>query len=126
MLPPADGGRRRALRELIDWAELRRRGWDAEREVFAPDAEGPVFGFTVCRTDGCGQGSDRPGLGLCGACETRWRRASPGTDFEEFCRTAPPRRRQRGGPLCLVCRTPGHERPARSAGLCVACHAAMI
>lgn len=125
--PFADGPRRNdQLHESIDWAELRRRGWDEQRAVFAPDAADPEFGFIVCRVEGCGQGSARPGLGLCGACETRWRRASPGTDFEKYCQEGPSRRRQRGGHLCLVCRTPGHERPARSAGLCVACHAAMI
>lgn len=119
-------GRSDELGDLIDWAELRRRGWDDQRAVFVPDAADPVFGFIVCRVEGCGRGSGRPGLGLCGACETRWRRASPQPDVEAFCRTAPHGRRQRGGPLCLVCRTPGHERPARSVGLCVACHAAMI
>jgi hypothetical protein len=40
------GGRADAdgLGSMIDWVELRRRGWDPDAQVFAPDSDDPVFG----------------------------------------------------------------------------------
>ncbi len=44
---------RETLRSLIDWPALRRLGWDHNREVFAPAASDPVFGFAECGTARC-------------------------------------------------------------------------
>ena len=108
---------------LIDSGELRRRGWRPDADVFAPNADDPVFGFVVCATTNCDQIAHHPGLGLCRRCQTSWERSS-GSSFEEFCQRAPARTRPVGGGLCAVCRTPGHERPVRGGGLCTACLAA--
>ncbi len=109
---------------LIDWDELARRGWHPDREVFAPNAEDPVFGFAVCASANCEQMAHHPGLVLCRRCLTSWEYSPSGTSVEEFCQRAPARIRPAGGGLCLVCRTPGHERPVRGGGLCTACMAA--
>lgn len=118
------GDKQLDLGVLIDWDNLRRRGWDPDREMFAPSAEDPVFGFALCESANCDQVSHHPGLGLCRRCQTRWERSPSGTNFEEFCQHAPARTKTVGGGLCLVCRTPGHERPVRGGGLCTACMAA--
>ncbi len=112
------------LRSLVDWDALGRRGWNPEREVFAPHAGDPVFGFAWCLTAGCDQVAHHPGLGLCRRCQKRWQASPPATSFEEFCAAATSRARPPGGGLCLVCRTAGHERPVRGGGLCVACMSA--
>lgn len=115
-----DGG---VLPSLIDWEGLRRRGWDGDRQVFAPASEDPVFGFAWCAVANCDQMAHRPGLGLCMRCGQRWQAVAPSVGFEEFLETARARRHVRGGGLCLVCRTAGHERPVRGRGLCGACAA---
>lgn len=120
----ADGDNKRDLGLLIDWDELRRRGWDPDREVFAPSAADAVFGFGLCASANCDQMAHHPGLRLCRRCQTSWERSPSGTSFEEFCQHAPARIKPVGGELCLVCRTPGHERPVRGGGLCTACMAA--
>ena len=109
---------------LIDWFELRRRGWDPDREMFAPGAEDLVFGFAWCASANCEQMVHHPGLGLCRRCQTRWKHSLLGMSFEEFCQSAPARIKPVGGGLCVVCRTPGRERPVRGRGLCTACMAA--
>jgi len=119
----AAGDDKRDLGSLIDWSELRRRGWDSDREVFAPSAEDPVFGFARCASASCDQIVHHPGLGLCRRCQTRWELSPPGMRLEEFCQRAPARTKPVGGGLCLVCRTAGHERPVRGGGLCTACMA---
>lgn len=119
-----DGGGTVELAALIDWAELRRRGWDAERDVFVPNAEDPVFGFAWCNIANCDQMVHHPGLGLCRRCHASWERSATAMTFEEFCQRAPARTKAVGGGLCVVCRTPGHERPVRGNGLCTACMAA--
>lgn len=116
---------RETLRSLIDWPALRRLGWDHEREVFAPAAGDPVFGFAECGATGCDQVSGTNRWGLCCGCMTRWRRSSPEAGLEEFCRAAPPRAVKAAGGLCLVCRTAGHERPAHWQGLCGSCVSTM-
>jgi len=120
------GGRADAggLRSMIDWAELARRGWDSDGEVFAPACDDPVFGVGWCATANCEQVVHHPGLGLCRRCQQLWEQSPPAVSFEEFCRAAPARTKPQGGGLCLVCRTPGHERPVRGRGLCTACAAA--
>jgi integrase len=110
---------------LVDWQLLGRLGWDAEREVFAPAADDPAFGFAVCKVVACDQVT-RGRNGLCRRCERHWRRAGPGADLEQFCQTAPARSKNRGGALCRVCRAPGHGRPARHRGLCLSCATAML
>ena len=120
--PVGDGDGVARLGQLIDWAALRRWGWDPGPEVFAPDAADPVFGFAECKTAAC----DQIGLGrlvLCRRCSQLWRAAPPATSFEEFCRTAPASARRRE--LCRLCRTPGHERPARVQGFCRGCSSVM-
>ncbi len=112
------------VRSLIDGDELQRRGWRPDREVFAPNAEDPVFGFALCASANCDQMAHHPGLVLCRRCQTSWEHVPSGTSFEEFCQRAPARTKAVGGGLCLVCRTPGHERPVRGGGLCTACMAA--
>lgn len=118
-------GERETLLALIDWPALRRLGWDAKREVFAPAASDPVFGFAECATAGCGQVAETNRWGLCCGCLTRWRRSCPEASLEEFCATAPPRVNKKIGGLCLVCRAPGHERPAHWQGLCGSCVSTM-
>jgi integrase len=115
---------RPGLRSLIDWQQLRRHGWDPDREVFAPHPHDALFGFALCACANCGQVAHHPGLGLCRRCQSFWEDSPPAVSFEQFCRTAPERTRPPGGGLCLVCRTPGHERPVRGRGLCTACAAA--
>ncbi len=109
---------------LIDWDELRLRGWHPDGEVFVPNADDPVFGYPVCASVDCDQRVHHPGLGLCRRCQTSWEHSPPGMTLEEFRQTAPLRTSPVGGGLCLVCRTPGHERPVRGNGLCTACMAA--
>ena len=117
----AGDGYEALLSGLIDWPMMRRLGWDAVHQVFAPGPEDPVFGFAVCKTAGCDRASCSP-IGLCFQCQGRWRQLPQGTDFEEFCRQPPGRpKKRRGESLCRVCRTPGHERPASLHGLCSAC-----
>lgn len=109
---------------LVDWSELRRRGWDPDRERFALAAEDPVFGFVWCASVNCDQMVHHPGLGLCRRCQNRWEQSPSPVSVAEFARSAPGRSKPVGGGLCLVCRTPGHERPLRGGGLCTACMAA--
>ena len=110
------------LVSLIDWAELRQRGWGPEREVFEPGSEDPVFGSARCATVNCDQVVHHPGTGLCFRCRKPWDASPPEVSFEEFCQTAPACARPVGvQQLCLACRTPGHERPVRGQGLCYAC-----
>ena len=109
------------LSSLIDWSELEVRGWDPDRQVFAPHQDDAVFGFALCSTDNCEQAANYPGLVLCRRCQGLWEATTPGVSFEEFCRTAPARTQPRAGELCRVCRTPGHERPVRGRGLCTTC-----
>jgi integrase len=123
--PVGGDGEREILRSLIDWPALCRLGWDPKREVFAPAAGDPVFGFVECGTAGCTQVSETNRWGLCCGCVTRWRRSFPEASLEEFCRTAPPRAVKQAGRLCLVCWTPGHERPAHWQGLCASCVSTM-
>lgn len=111
------------LAALIDWAEMRRRGWHADGEVFVPDHDDSVFGFAVCASVNCGQMAQRPMLRLCRRCQRNWEHSPSAMSFEMFCHEAPARTKSVGG-LCLVCRTPGHERPSRDGGLCMACMAA--
>ena len=113
------------LRSLVDWDLLARLGYDPGTGVFAPDAEDPVFGFTVCKAAGCEQVA-KTSLGLCWRCDQHWKQAGPGVDFASFCKSAPERVCwRRTAALCAVCRTPGHERPVRAHGLCAACDNAM-
>jgi integrase len=112
------------LGAMIDWAELRRRGWDPDAQVFAPPGGDLIFGVGWCVTANCDQMVHHPGLGLCRRCQQLWEQAPSTVSFEEFCQTAPARIKPHGGGLCLVCRTPGHERPVRGRGLCTACAAA--
>lgn len=109
---------------MIDWAELRRRGWDDDAQLFVPDSADLVFGAPWCAAVNCDQVVHHPGLGLCRRCQGLWVRAGKSLSFEEFCQTALARIKARGGGLCLVCRTPGHERPVREHGLCSTCAAA--
>ena len=118
-------GQHKMLRALIDWPALRRLGWDPKREIFAPVASDPVFGFVECHTACCDQVSGTNRWGLCCGCMTRWRRSCPEASLEEFCQVAPPRAVKQGGGLCLVCRSPGHERPTHWQGLCGACVSTM-
>ncbi len=118
-------GEHKMLRALIDWPALRRLGWDPKREIFAPVASDPVFGFVECHTAGCDQVSGTNRWGLCWGCMTRWRRSCPEASLEKFCQVAPPRAVKQGGGLCLVCRSPGHERPTHWQGLCGACVSTM-
>ena len=113
------------LADLIDWRGLERRGWDPSQQVFAPDADDPVFGFAECRVVACNE-VGRGRTGLCWRCRRRWaeRAGSPGANFEEFCEIAPLGAAEKGG-LCRVCCTPGHERPARTHGLCRSCTSVM-
>ena len=109
------------LRSVVDWDLLAHLGYDASAQVFAPDADDPVFGFTVCKATGCEQVA-KSSLGLCSRCGQHWKQAGSGADFARFCQSAPERRQQsRTAALCRVCRTPGHERPVRAYGLCAAC-----
>jgi hypothetical protein len=62
--PVGDGERLGRLRQLIDWAGLRGRGWDPGREVFAPDPADPVFGFAECLAAVCDEASCTR-MGLC-------------------------------------------------------------
>ena len=113
------------LRSLVDWDLLAHLGYDASAQVFAPDRDDPVFGFTVCRAAGCEQAATRS-LGLCWRCGQHWEQAGPGVDFASFCHDAPgPTRRRRTAALCVVCRTPGHERPVHTHGLCISCYQTM-
>ena len=101
-----DGG---GLGAMIDWAELRRRGWDPDAQVFAPPGDDLVFGVGWCVSANCDQMVHHPGLGLCRRCQQLWEQAPSTVSFEEFCQTAPARIKPHGGGLCLVCRSPGHE-----------------
>lgn len=76
------------LRSLVDWDLLAHLGYDASAQVFAPDRDDPVFGFTVCRAAGCEQAATRS-LGLCWRCGQHWEQAGPGVDFASFCHDAP-------------------------------------
>lgn len=110
---------------LLDADLLARLGYDPDRQIFAPAAADPVFGFTECKTDACDQ-LGRMSRGLCWRCDQLWRNAPPGTDFVSFCATAPSRARQtRANALCRVCCTPGHERPVHAHGLCAGCENTM-
>lgn len=112
------------LGSLIDWDELRRRGWDPQRGVFEPASDDPVFGSARCAALHCDQVVHHAGTGLCFRCRKLWDATPAEIGFEEFCQTAPPCARPVGVPqLCLVCRTPGHERPVRVQGLCSTCAA---
>ncbi len=84
-----DRGEKLDLVSLIDWDELRRRGWDLDREGFASSAQDPVFGFALCASTHCDQVVHHPGLGLCRRCQTGWEHSPPGTSLEEFCQSAP-------------------------------------
>jgi integrase len=113
------------LRSVIDWDLLAHLGYDASAQVFAPDRDEPLFGYTVCGVVACEQLA-RSSLGLCWRCDQHWKQAGPEADFASFCHDAPgPLRRRRSTALCAVCRTPGHERPVRANGLCAACDKAM-
>lgn len=110
---------------LVEWGLLGRLGWNADTEIFAPDAEDRTFGFAQCSVAVCDQitrGLSR----LCWRCERNWKQAEPDISFERFCQEAPARVKNRGGRLCRVCCTPGHERPVGAHALCSACAAAMV
>jgi integrase len=113
------------LGSLIDWEELRQRGWDPDSGVFEPGSNDPVFGSARCAAFNCDQVVHHPGTGLCFRCRKLWDASPPEVSFEEFCLTAPACARPVGvQQLCLVCRAPAHERPVRGRGLCSACAAA--
>jgi hypothetical protein len=112
----------RALHAL-DLAALVARGWDAERHVFAPRPDDPLFGWASCERSGCGRGARGPAarqLGLCELCLVNYRSRYQGQlSVMEY--KGKPVRREVDRALCLVCRTSGHERPAQDKGLCSAC-----
>lgn len=113
------------LRRAIDWPALGRLGWDPQRQVFAPDADDPVFGRADCQTVGCEDPKATNRWGLCYRCLARWQ-ASPETTLEVFCATGHVPRAGWGRQLCVVCRTPGHERPQVWQGLCASCATGML
>lgn len=114
------------LSSLVDWEWLCRNGFDPAAELFAPDADDPIFGFVICRAVSCDQVVHNEHLRLCWRCDKLWKKEEPDSDFERFCETVPGRaRHSRGGTMCRVCRTPGHERPVRSHGLCTMCEKTM-
>jgi integrase len=86
-----DRGENLDLGSLSDWDELRRRGWDPDREVFAPSAEDPVFGYASCAS--VPVRSKPVGGGLCLVCRT------PGHE-----------RPVRGGGLCTACMAAARDR----------------
>lgn len=92
------------------WTWVARTGYDAGAELFAPDADDPLFGYTDCKTAACDQVA-KTSLGLCWRCDQLWKAAGPGADSAAFCKTAPgPLRRRRTTALRAVCRTaPGAE-----------------
>ena len=110
-------------RRALDVVALVARGWDAERHVFAPSPDDPLFGWAPCERPGCGRGARGPAgrrLGLCELCLVNYRSRYQGQlSVTEYKRK--PLRREVDRPLCLVCRTPGHQRPAQREGLCNAC-----
>jgi hypothetical protein len=110
-------------RRALDVAALVARGWDAERHVFAPSPDDPLFGSAPCERSGCGRGARGPAarrLGLCELCLVNYRSRYQGQlSVTEYKRK--PVAREVDRELCLVCRTPGHRRPAQDKGLCSAC-----
>jgi integrase len=110
-------------RRALDLVALVGRGWDAERHVFAPSPDDPLFGWAPCERCGCGRGARGPAarrLGLCELCLVNYRSRYQGQlSVTEYKRK--PVRREVERELCLVCRTPGHQRPAQRQGLCNAC-----
>ena len=110
-------------RHALDLAALVARGWDAERHVFAPRPDDPLFGWASCERSGCGRGARGPAarqLGLCELCLVNYRSRYQGQlSVSEYKRK--PVRREVDRALCLVCRTPGHHRPAQDKSLCSAC-----
>ena len=50
-------------RRALDLAALVARGWDAERHVFAPSPDDPLFGWAPCERSGCGRGARGPAAG---------------------------------------------------------------
>jgi integrase len=110
------------LEAAVDVDGLMRVGYDRERQVFAPAADHPIFGFAECAVRDC------PGLaeigGLCGPCARRRANGQPVMPLEEFVQVARVRvvgRRARER-LCRVCCLPGFERPASGPlGLCLLC-----
>ena len=112
----------RAQRAL-DLVALIGRGWDAERHVFAPSPDDPLFAWAPCERPGCGRAACGPAarrLGLCELCLSNYRSRYEGqlSVSEYKCK---PVVREVDRALCLVCRTPGHHRPAQREGLCGAC-----
>lgn len=110
-------------RRALDVTALVARGWDAERHVFAPSPDDPLFGWAPCERSGCARGARGPAarrLGLCELCLVNYRSRYQGQlSVTEYKRKPVRREVDRG--LCLVCRTPGHQRPAQREGLCNAC-----
>jgi integrase len=91
------GDEKADLGSRIDWGELRRRGWQPDREVFAPDAEDELFGFTAWASV---PSRTRPvGGGLC-----------------LVCRTAGHQRPVRGNGLCTACLAAARDRGQTVAG----------
>ena len=110
-------------RSALDLVALVGRGWDAERHVFAPISDDPLFGWAPCERSGCVRGARGPTgrrLGLCELCLSNYR-----SRYEGQLSVAEYKRRpvvcEVDRALCLVCRTPGHQRPAQREGLCSAC-----
>jgi hypothetical protein len=102
------------LRAALDVAALVRVGYDPERQVFAPGADHPIFGFGECVVANCTAVAVHVN-GLCGPCWRRWRAPRSGAlTLEEF--VAIPRLHVELGRkrqlLCRVCCVPGFERPA--------------
>jgi integrase len=86
-----DRGDKVDLGSLIDGDELRLRGWQPDRDVFAPDADDPVFGFAAW--------AGAPG---------RTRPVSGGLCL--ICRTPGHQRPVRGNGLCTACMAAAHDR----------------
>lgn len=63
-------------RRALDVTALVARGWDAERHVFAPSPDDPLFGWAPCERSGCARGARGPAarrLGLCELCLVNYR-----------------------------------------------------
>lgn len=111
-------GQRPLLEDAIDLGLLQSRGLDTSTWVFAPRADDPSFGFSVCERVECERGTAWPTDRLCHPCKASAGRSE--LSLEEFVLSPPERQSYR---LCLVCHTPGFERPARQNGLCTSCDA---
>ena len=105
-------------RRGLDVGALVARGWDAERHVFAPSPDDPLFGWAPCERSGCGRGARGPAarrLGLCELCLVNYRSRYQGrVSVAEY--KGKPVRREVERALCLVCRTPRSPTPRAAGG----------